>query len=126
MTRLYDLAVWKRLRRMKLARDPLCEECASLGRHRAATECDHRIAVTKGGAALDIENLTSLCRTCHSRKTASMDGAFGNAKRERQRVRGCDVHGFPRDPDHPWNREKTSRDREAQLPSAPLNARFPE
>jgi hypothetical protein len=89
---------------MKLAADPLCEECARIGRNVPATQVDHRVAIARGGEAFDLENLASLCASCHSRKTASMDGAFGNARKERMRVRGCDVNGMPLDPEHPWNR----------------------
>lgn len=124
--RLYDTLAWKRLRRLKLARDPLCEECLTLGRHVAATEVDHVLSVSKGGAALDIANLASMCRPCHSRKTADMDGAFGRAPRDRRRVRGCTVDGAPRDPDHPWNSGAESRDREGQPPTPPRHGTFRE
>lgn len=104
MPRVYDTQQWKRVRAMKLSMDPLCEECRRIGRMVAATQVDHRVALARGGAAFDLENLVALCASCHSRKTASMDGAFGNQRKERARVRGCDVHGRPLDPDHEWNR----------------------
>ena len=123
MGRLYDTVEWRRLRMVKLAHDPLCEVCIRRGRHVPATEVDHVVAVARGGGALDLENCRSVCKPCHSAKTAEVDGAFGNARRERQRVRGCDVNGIPLDPAHPWN--ETSRDREAQTPCANRRVRFP-
>jgi 5-methylcytosine-specific restriction protein A len=43
-----------------------------------ATEVDHIVPVARGGALLDWDNLQSMCHGCHSRKTASEDGGFGN------------------------------------------------
>ena len=135
MGRLYDSVEWRRLRMVKLAHNPLCEECSTLARHVPATEVDHVISVARGGGALDLENLRSLCRKCHSRKTAEIDGGFGRDRRERMRVRGCTPDGMPRDPEHPWRAAskspigdstgETSRDREAPTPCAPLRGRFP-
>lgn len=34
-----------------------------------------------GPRAYDESNLVTLCRSCHSRKTASHDGGFGNPRR---------------------------------------------
>lgn len=55
---------WRRVRLMKLARDPLCEECGA-----AATDVDHVQPRTQGGADYDLANLSSLCHGCHSQKT---------------------------------------------------------
>lgn len=68
----YDVH-WKRLRKMKLTRDPVCEtvDCG-----RPASEVDHVLPLAKGGEN-DWENLQSLCHPCHSRKTATEDGGFG-------------------------------------------------
>jgi len=51
---------WRRLRLMKLRRDPLCAKCGG-----PATEVHHVQAKRDGGSdALD--NLQSLCKPCHS------------------------------------------------------------
>ena len=44
-----------------------------------ATDVDH-IVPHRGDARLlyDENNLQSLCKSCHSRKTATEDGGFGN------------------------------------------------
>ena len=123
MGRLYDSIRWRQLRAVKLARSPMCEECLTMGRDVPATDVDHVVAIANGGGALDLANLRSLCRKCHSRKTAEMDRGFGNARRQRMRVRGCTPDGLPRDPAHPWAEE--SRDRDGQTPRPPLSVRFP-
>lgn len=75
---------WQRLRAAVLARDPLCRDCAQ-----PATDVDHDDGNPGNNAPA---NLVPRCHGCHSRKT--MSGAIG-----------CDVHGNPLDPEHPWNRE---------------------
>ena len=61
---------WKRLRLLKLTVNPLCEECNSHNVIRPAQEVDHIRPISRGGARLDLNNLQSLCKTCHSQKTA--------------------------------------------------------
>ena len=63
---------WRKLRRRKLAADPLCKHC--LDRDdimQPANEVDH--IVPHQGQADPLfwawENLQSLCKPCHSRKT---------------------------------------------------------
>ena len=43
----------------------------------------------------------SLCAQCHNTKTRVVE----QLGREFL-VRGCDVHGMPLDPNHPWNLER--------------------
>lgn len=74
--RPYDKARWKRLRKMVLARDPLCVECLKQGRTEASTHADHIVALSQGGTNR-MENLQGLCASCHNRKTALTDGGFG-------------------------------------------------
>ena len=72
-------ARWRRARLAWLSEHPLCVMCLAEGRVVAANTVDH-ITPHKG----DTEkfwrqnNWQSLCSSCHSRKTASEDGAFGN------------------------------------------------
>lgn len=63
---------WLRLRRSKLNKNPLCEECEKEGFVSPATEVHHIVpiqtAVTyneKEALAYDINNLMSLCHRCH-------------------------------------------------------------
>lgn len=65
----YDRA-WQRLRRWYLARHPFCVHCLNRDEHVPATEVDHIIPINQGVARLDQKNLQSLCKPCHSCKTA--------------------------------------------------------
>jgi len=68
---LYRLKAWKVGRLAFLRRYPLCADCAELGAVVEAKEVDH-ITPHKGDKRLflDRRNWQSLCKSCHSRKTA--------------------------------------------------------
>lgn len=74
--RMYLMPEWRDpvvgLRAMQLAREPLCRACRRRGRATAAKEVDH-ITPHKGNIDLflDESNLQSLCKPCHSTKTAT-------------------------------------------------------
>ena len=95
--RLYDKRRWRRESRAYLQRNPLCRMCEAVGRTTLATVVDHKVP-HKGDPELfwDAENnWQGLCATDHSA-----------AKQEQEKsgtIRGCDVHGRPLDPAHPWN-----------------------
>ncbi|HEL3259255.1 HNH endonuclease signature motif containing protein [Stenotrophomonas maltophilia] len=74
-----NCSLWRRIRAVVLAREPLCRCCAGQGRVRAATEVDH-IDGDDGNNA--DSNLQPLCRPCHSAKTARENGGFGRDARE--------------------------------------------
>ncbi|WP_423777679.1 HNH endonuclease signature motif containing protein [Dialister invisus] len=67
---------WRVESKQFLADHPMCSspEC-----HETATEVDHKIP-HKGSKKLfwDKSNWQGLCHRCHSRKTATEDGGFGN------------------------------------------------
>lgn len=94
---------WERLREKKLAVNPFCEceQCQLTGEYRLATEVDHIIPRSQGGAVFDWDNLQSLCKSHHSKKTwAEMNG-------RKQKIDAVDPRtGLPLDPEHPWNREE--------------------
>ena len=69
----YESVAWRRLRRIKLQMNPLCEEC---GRAKATT-ADHIVPIKQGGATLDVSNLQSLCGSCHGRKSIREGSRFG-------------------------------------------------
>lgn len=73
--------MWRRTRALKLAEQPLCEDCHEKGMTTAATEVDHVVALSAGGAH-DLDNLRSLCKPCHSRKTVLIDGGLGHRKNQ--------------------------------------------
>lgn len=58
-------ATWRRLRKMVLARDPVCVAC----RRRPSEHVDH-IKAKAGGGDDSMENLRGLCERCHMQKTA--------------------------------------------------------
>ncbi len=62
-------AAWARVRRARLAVDPLCSACGA-----PASEVDHIVPLAAGGAELDPANLQPLCRRCHAAKTSAESG----------------------------------------------------
>ena len=83
---------WATLRAYVLSMQPLCESCMDNDdRPVMATEVDH----VDGNPANNCHNnLASLCKSCHSRKT--------NAEMGHKVTWGCDVNGVSLDPAHPW------------------------
>lgn len=67
------------VRPAQLAREPLCRFCKARGRVVAAAEVDHIDGDSRNN---DPANLRSLCRPCHSARTAR-DQAFGRRERPR-------------------------------------------
>jgi 5-methylcytosine-specific restriction protein A len=65
---LYGTQRWKKLRRMKLHQDPLCEICKKEGKIVAA-ELVHHIAEAKDNPEMffNMNNLQCLCESCHNR-----------------------------------------------------------
>lgn len=68
---LYKTAEWRTGRLQHLQRHPLCVDCAELGAVVEATEVDH-IEPHRGDRRKFFRrsNWQSLCKSCHSRKTA--------------------------------------------------------
>jgi 5-methylcytosine-specific restriction protein A len=73
---------WRQARLNFLSSNPLCVQCHAKGYIVSATVVDH-IIPHQGDEGLfwDRDNWQALCRSCHSRKTASKDGGFGNRKK---------------------------------------------
>jgi 5-methylcytosine-specific restriction protein A len=65
----YD-ARWRQIRLIHLRTHPLCVACSRQGLTVAATEVDHILPLAQGGTHA-ADNLQSLCKSCHSRKTAT-------------------------------------------------------
>ncbi len=65
---------WRAIRARILVRDLFtCKKCGGYGNeadHVDGNDADHRD-----------DNLQTLCRSCHSEKTATENGGFGNRKR---------------------------------------------
>jgi len=73
---------WRKVAAAYLREHPVCVHCERTGRVVAAREVDH-IKPHKGDMQLfwDESNWQALCKPCHSKKTATEDGGFGNAYR---------------------------------------------
>lgn len=89
----YNTTKWQKLRSQKLRQTPLCEYCLP-GLEKMATQVDHKKSIKNGGEPFDIKNLASSCQQCHSQKTAN-----------KERLKGCNLAGIPRDSDHWWNKK---------------------
>lgn len=75
---------WQAARLGYLQKHPLCVHCLARGHVVAATDVDH-IKPHGGDPVLfwDFENnVQSLCHPCHSLKTATEDGGFGNSRKQ--------------------------------------------
>lgn len=86
-------ARWQALRADFLRRHPLCRSCEAKGRVKPANEVDHIKPRAQGGSDAD-ENLQSLCKPCHSRKTAQTTHRVGD--------KGFDCEGNPISAAHGW------------------------
>ena len=105
----YNTSAWKQLRKVKLARDPMCEGCLP-HRYTSASHVDHVHAISDGGPAFPgLDGLRSLCLPCHSAKTAR--GPEAGAARTTKPRRGCDADGNPLDAAHPWKSLSTGETR---------------
>ena len=79
---LYRSKRWRTERAAFLHAHPLCVECKREDLLRPATVVDH-IDPHRGDELVfwDSSRWQALCPSCHSKKTASGDGGFGNARR---------------------------------------------
>jgi len=62
---------WRKIRKAFLKDNPFCVSCGDV-----ATEVDHIIPKTQGGKD-EYDNLQSLCKSCHSSKTAKENNRWG-------------------------------------------------
>lgn len=65
----YDTQEWRKLRNWFIRANPLCNQCSRRERLVLAKVVDHIIPIEDGGEPLDVENLQSLCKPCHTAKT---------------------------------------------------------
>ena len=70
---------WQKARLTYIKHNPLCVHCLAEGITKLATDVDH-IIPHKGSQALfwQTSNWQALCHECHSIKTATEDGGWGN------------------------------------------------
>ena len=105
----YNTAQWQQVRRLKLEQNTLCEICIKRGKLEPAVAVDHVVAISAGGDPFPgLDQLMSLCTSCHNRKTRIVE-----QQGKEFIAKGCDEHGNPLDPRHPWFSRST---RELQCP----------
>ena len=68
-SKFYNSWTWRKKRKAKLQRNPLCEECEAKDIVREATVVDHITPINEGGCKLCDDNLKSLCESCHNSKS---------------------------------------------------------
>lgn len=67
---------WRRIRQFYIKEHPVCELCERKNILRPVEEVHHIVSLSKGGTHRE-ENLMSLCKSCHSRITATEGGRWG-------------------------------------------------
>tara|TARA_Y100000593_G_C4114272_1_gene239470 strand:+ start:217 stop:555 length:339 start_codon:yes stop_codon:yes gene_type:complete len=72
----YNSKRWRALRNYFIQKNPICAQCKRDGIIKGAQCVDHIKAISKFGmgVATDINNLQSLCNSCHAKKS-SREGA---------------------------------------------------
>ena len=75
----YKSKEWNRIRLQALVRDHfLCQECLKHRRITKAVIVDHRIPISVDWSLrLSLDNLQSLCQSCHNKKTAEDKKKYG-------------------------------------------------
>jgi hypothetical protein len=82
--KFYSSPEWRLLRRVKLVDEPFFEECLKDNRNTLATEVHHKIEVAEAPQhCLDLTNLVSLCKPCHSLITfkAHLGGEYARSQK---------------------------------------------
>ena len=69
--KFYSSSQWQKVRDRYLKKNPLCEHCKEKGLTEVADEVDHIIPIKVAWEKrLSSQNLQSLCKSCHAKKTA--------------------------------------------------------
>lgn len=68
-SKIYNSQRWRRLRKWFFVNNPLCAECERNGLITAGTDVDHITPIRLGGEVYDENNLQTLCKSCHARKS---------------------------------------------------------
>ena len=66
--KIYHSTRWKKLRNRQLSKEPLCVNFAVCGNH--ASIADHIVEIKDSGEPFSINNLQSMCQSCHNSKSA--------------------------------------------------------
>lgn len=68
--KIYTSTRWRKIREIKLKKNPLCQDCQDEGVIKVADVVDHITPIKQGGAVWSMDNLRSLCVRHHNIKTA--------------------------------------------------------
>lgn len=94
----YNSKEWLSLRSEKLKLNPLCEECEVKGKLIPATVVNHIQPVTQfPDLKLNIDNLESLCRKCHDRRTRLDNSKYNRLNLKQGRDLKRDLDNFNND-----------------------------
>ena len=106
----YNTQRWQRLRRMKLRVNPLCELCLKQKRIVPAVAVDHIVPVkAPGGEAYPaLDWLMSVLRLMPQPQDTLVEQLGMELP-----IKGCDIHGYPFDPRHPWYSASPLRETDA-------------
>lgn len=69
-SKIYQSQKWRKLRKWFFVNNPLCAECLRNGTVKEGTDVDHITPIRLGGEVYDENNLQTLCKSCHNRKSA--------------------------------------------------------
>lgn len=78
----YRTQRWIETRKKKLHINPFCEECQRNGTMVVGKIVDHIVPIKQGGEPYDLDNLQTLCWSCHSRKSIKEGSRFGVQARQ--------------------------------------------
>ncbi|MFM1524781.1 MULTISPECIES: HNH endonuclease [Helcococcus] len=67
---------WRKIRKIYLNANPLCEECLKNNKYTKANEVHHILPLSRGGTH-SFSNLMALCKPCHSRISVLDGDRFG-------------------------------------------------
>ena len=70
----YEHPHWRHLRNQYIFANPLCKMCRDKNIIEKATEVDHIHGFKNRGQFFNYNNLQSLCKSCHSKKTHTAGG----------------------------------------------------
>ena len=80
----YSHLHWKHLRKEYIFANPLCKMCRDKNIIEKATEVDHIHGFKNRGQFFNYNNLQSLCKSCHSKKTHTAGGGRLSKKSQRE------------------------------------------
>lgn len=75
---------WWRIRKQVLTEQPLCQPCERAGRITLAAEVDHIIPIRNHGDKVNRNNLQSICRECHRKKSTAESQAYSREQVQRE------------------------------------------